>query len=253
MKQLILSAAPLLLLACSDDALPTEAEGALPAISDLNTISLITTEVASQVISSSTREASPCPEIIREGSATDFTVTADYGEGCVPDSGLVVDEVSGAAHVGYADKELTVGFSALSTYSAQIDGAITGSYESAGSSGLVLLLDSALTLATVEGELVVAESLVASVGLQETSLDGQGSLLAPYGSYEAVVDRIAYRYADLTGTCYLPYTGSVSVDVDGQSVTVAFDEDSPETGIATVTYRGQSWEVLVCDYVGALQ
>ncbi len=241
----------LLLAACgADPAAGVEgiegSEAALAATDEAIEVSLVSIEAASSVGAAGASQGGACPEVSWEGGLSEFTLSADYGAGCTPDSGLITQELSGAVSLSYADQVLTVELDELSTAESSVDGVVSGSYERAGGA-LILELEGALA-AEIEGQgLAVEERLLSEVGATELSLDGWVDITRDDGSAPALeLDGLRFRYADLAGACPLPYAGVVTAEVDGQVVVITFDADSPSTGEVTVSAGRASQTANLC-------
>ena len=73
----------------------------------------------------------------------------------------------------------------------------------------------------------------------------------PNNMFDLNVTDVSMDYVDLAGSCPLPNGGTVVVTFNNTTVTIEFDEDTPETGYATVTCGELSGDVPICDYMGA--
>lgn len=238
-----------LLSACG--GLPPEAEEAIVAANDMLATTLVVAEGGQNVREregSLGKAASPdCPTITREGGLTDFTVEADYGQGCVPDSGLVPVPVSGAVSLSYASQVLSLAFAEWAVDGQGVDGTVSGSYESLVG-GLTLSLDSDLAFSGEGLPSSVVEAITAALGVTEVELDGEGAVTYPDGAaYGALATDVILPYANIQ-SCPVPDSGKVVVDQDGLVTTLTFIGD----GQVTVEHGKLSVDVPLCDYPGGL-
>ncbi|MBN2799387.1 MAG: hypothetical protein JXX28_09595 [Deltaproteobacteria bacterium] len=246
-----LSLLPLSLLACGADpepaALPDEAAEVVMASQDVIAATLVVAETSKHVAERSDRDGGTCPAVTRTGTLQEFTVVADYGAGCVPESGLVATEVAGAVEIDYADRALTVQFDALSADGHGVDGTITGSYDGV-IGGLTLTLDTDLTLAAPDTPERVTESLVLGVGATELEVDGSASATYADGSsYSLAAAGIVLAYSDLA-TCPVPGEGVITVDNAGVSTTLTFLGG----GLIEVLWNEVRYEIDGCAYLSGL-
>lgn len=245
--------APLLctaLIACggaSTGDVPEQVDAAVVASQEALQAAALTAEASKQVVGDSFRADNPCPAITKEGSITNFTVTADYGDGCVPDSGLIADEVSGSVGVTAQEQSLTVDLGQLTTSGTTVDGSVKGAYAFAGVNALVLSMDADLSMTGTNNGHYVQD-----IDLTLTLTDAQlmGTSVAAGDVYEATVifEMVVLDYASAAqGACILPSSGTAYVDLDGLAASIAFDADTPATGTADVTVDGITYEdVPVC-------
>lgn len=240
----------LALLACGEDpvteTLPVEAEPYLVASSDTLAASALAVETASHVAERGERVGDTCPMVTRTGSLTEFTVVADYGEGCVPDSGVFPQEIAGSAQIAYAERALTLRFDSLSVDGHSVSGSVTGSYEGlVGGLTLALLADLSFT---GDGPSEVDADLVAEVGATSCQLDGSAQTVAASGdSYALEATALVLDYAALA-TCPVPSSGTLVVALSATEATLTFTGD----GAVTVTWGGRDYEVDGCAYLSNL-
>jgi len=132
---------PVLLSACNkeEDFTPTEEmETAVMAWNDATSASMLAAELMNPLASEDDGAAKSvdakaegyCPEV----TSTTSSITLDYGEGCVPDSGLVPYEVSGSVTLerDYIARSLTGTADELVYGPAAVDGYVTASYSLLG-------------------------------------------------------------------------------------------------------------------------
>lgn len=238
----------LALLGCSPE--PTEEMlDAVVVTNDLISSNLVAAESASFVAAEETRDGF-CPSVSKDGGLLDFTVLVDYGEGCTPTTGLVPYEMSGALSVAYASQTLDVTFDELTCEGASVDGTITGSYAGASfSDGVEITLTTDIEMGWLDWPVELTEDFTAGIGPSTASLEGTGSLVNPSGSYAIGVTDLEFDYVDVWATCPLPNSGTIDVDVNGVSVSVTFDEDSPDDGTVEVSQGKKSVDIPLCDYV----
>jgi len=225
-------------------------QAALQASSDAIGASLVTIESARLVAEVDSQGGASCPEVSREGGVTEFEVSADYGEGCTPDSGIVSSEVSGDVTVGYSDRALSVSFGDLAANGNRLDGEVVGAYEGASGGSVSLTLEVDLTAVIAPETLHLQEVITSGLGTTELSLDGSATLDYASGStYALEMSGLAMTYADLAGACPLPYAGAVAVDIDGTEATVTFSARSPQTGEVEVTVGRITTTTNLCEAV----
>ncbi len=233
----------------ADESTPLspEEEQALEAANDALAASLFATDSASYVLAQPTRAV--CPAIAKDGTITDFVVTVDYGDGCTPSSGLVAAEMSGGLAVAYATQQVDVTFDSLAADETSVDGWITGAYVAVGlGDGATITLDSELDFATVTTE----QSLTAEIGSVGVVVDGTASVDSTEGSASSTIDAVSMDYLDIWAACPLPHGGSITVDVDGDEISVTFLEDTPQTGEVEVSFNAFTTTTTFCPYASAL-
>ena len=233
------------------DELPPEVEAAAKAVNDADQSLAWTAEVISYADAVTSPPAAPCPAVARSGGLSEFTVVVDYGEGCSPTSGIA-ETVSGSFTLDYAAGALTVSFDDLTADGRSIDGYVAGSYAAVDRGGVDLALESDLVFDAEAGEVWTRHEADVGLTLDDVTVDGAWSLLSPEVEADTLAEGIAFHAEDLVGDCPLPYAGTYTVTMDGETVSVAFDEDSPQDGTAAVSYRGRTYEVNLCELAGAL-
>jgi hypothetical protein len=234
-------------IACSGgDKLPPEAEAAVQAVNDAFAATLVAADSARNVAAQARRNV-PCPAITKEGSVNDFIVTADYGDGCVPDSELVPVEVGGVVSVAYADQTLTVSYDDYTIDGESVDGSTTGSYEGL-IGGLTLTLDSALDFQVDDFPERVESDLVVEIGAVRIEIDG--SALETYANgdeYSLAITDVIIEYDNLL-FCPMPSSGSVVADLDGFETSLVF----LGPGEVEVTWGSATYETDLCEYASTL-
>lgn len=236
------------LVACTEGSITPEMETGATATSDALSAALVAGQSASFAAAESTRAT--CPVVTKDGTLASFVVTADYGEGCEPTSGVLPGPVSGAVSVAYESRAVTVGFDEWTVDGAGVDGTVVGTASGVSLQGLELTLDTDLAFTTPA---TAVQSLVVAFGPTDVVVDGAADVETPEYVASTSTEGVALAYEDvLVAACPLPHAGVATVESDGHTVTVTFDEETPATGTVTVTYDGRSAEVPLCDYAGTL-
>ena len=245
---------PLAIGCQSDLEVTPEVEAAIAAMNDATTGTLFAAELMTNFNESESAAAAkddPCPTVVRETGQ----VVLDYGDGCIPDSGLLLYEMGGTVTLEYSTLQRSVEatLDQLTYDGNSINGTLAASYSLLGG-GTGLDIEEAVDLTfMVDGsDIALQQDLL--LLLRATYLEATGSLVYqdPLDTFDMTVDTVNFAYDDLWASCPLPNAGAITVDYDTFSVMMEFHADSPSTGEATVTYKGHSGEVNICAYMGYL-
>ncbi|MBA2320581.1 MAG: hypothetical protein H0V89_05435 [Deltaproteobacteria bacterium] len=229
--------------------LPAGGEQGLKGVEDAMAASLMGANCALIAVDTDAarRGAAPpveCPAIEVEGTDTEFTADVDFGSGCEPADGLIQVEMAGALHLDFVDPTLTVTFDSLTANGVGVDGLMVGSYSGSLVSGLDVVVESELTFIGLD-EATFTQSLTAVIGTGEVTIDGDTSISGD-ATLTTSFAGVSVRYVDAGEACVVPYAGTATATVDGDTVEVRFFEDSPSTGLVDLVYGGVVYEVEFC-------
>ncbi|MBT3221481.1 MAG: hypothetical protein HN348_20560 [Proteobacteria bacterium] len=235
--------------ACNREPTPEMEEG-LTAVNDAIGASLVTAEAARYVTSA--RRDGTCPTVTQTGDITALTVAVDYGvEGCVPVDGLVPYAMAGGVALTLATNELSVGFNQLTCDGNAVDGAITGGVSGLSiADGVEISLVSDLDIDWVDWPVALEEDFTASINFGAATLDGEGEVINPDGTFGLDVNEVKFKYEDILAACPLPSSGDIVVTVNGEEITIKFDNKSPNSGEVNVQQgKKKAKNVPLCDYL----
>lgn len=177
----------------------------------------------------------PCPSNEHDTADPDLFVTElDYGDGCLPRSGLMPTIVADAASLGWdaGGIEITYG-GVLLALSNAVEGSATGAVEAQGVDERVTL-DADLVIASDEQALTATAALTALLTPDTLELDGEVHL----GSGEVVwFDGVRLPYDAIRGECPTPTAGTVTITGGDEDLVV--DLAAPGEGDVTVTRGGR--------------
>ena len=236
--------------ACNIEPTPEMEEG-LTAVNDAIGASLVTAEAASYVTGASARDAS-CPTVTQDGSLTSFTVSVDYGaEGCIPATGLVPYTMAGGLSLTYSNTSLSVGFNQLTCDGNAVDGTITGGFSGLSlTDGVEVSLASDMAIDWADWPVDLTEDFTTNININAATLDGEGEVINPDGTYGLDVNEVKFNYEDVFAACPLPSSGDIVVSVNGEDITIKFDSKSPNTGEVNVQQgKKKAKNVPLCDYL----
>jgi len=226
---------------------PTEEmKTAIQAVSEALEMNLVSSELAGAAAGEETdgSDRSNCPEITHgEG-----TVTVDYGEGCIPDSGILFGELSGSMFLTLDIDNLTVagGFDELTYANFAVDGNMALTYEREPGVGIDLTQVMDMTFTEGPATFAIDEDLALTLRWTYLELDGSIDYDAGWESFFMAADTLRWDYDNLTLTCPLPTGGRINVQWEMFDVTITFYETSAQTGVAHVDAGTLDSDVNIC-------
>ncbi len=213
-----------------------ELETAVRALSEATSMKNFASEVGQAATSDEDSDTSSlmamdeddCPYItVGEG-----TVTVDYGEGCVPDSGIIFGEVSGAftASVDRDERAASASFESMGWMGYGIDGTMAVDFDRQPGIGVDLTEQVDMTFTDGGVTLSLVEEVAVTLRYTYMVVDGHIDYDAGYDSFDIEADEVQWDYDNLTLTCPLPSSGTMRVQWEIFDVLFTFDDNSPQTG-----------------------
>ncbi len=187
------------------------------------------------------RSAAVCPAVETEGSNSDFITNVDYGPGCTP--AAMPAEMQGCMELAYANLLFDVAFPDLVAGDAEVDGWLWGAWGEDLEEGLIVV-DAQLSFRAEETSGVTQSLRIATLN-NGFAADGVVSVASPNGVHTSTLSDIVVLHRDLLGVCALPIQGSITVEVEGLQVELAFDEETPVKGIARASWPNGATDVEV--------
>ncbi len=178
----------------------------------------------------------------------DGTVTVDYGDGCIPDSGIVFGEISGAATatIDLDERAISGSFDQLGYMGYEIDGELGVDFTREAGVGIDLLQQMDLTFTAGATVLSLYEDLQLTLRYTYMLVDGEIDYDAGWDSFDIEFEDVQWDYDNLTLTCPLPSSGSLRVQWEVFNVLFTFDEDSPQTGVVDVESNHNDGDFNIC-------
>lgn len=195
----------------------------------------VVTEIASHGVLSAPEVEPLCPLVSRiQGFAT-----IDYGDGCVPDSGLVPVGMAGSTRLDIGD-QVTTDMTGLSVGGIAVDGALDARATPVSALDTVLKLDQADPDAVVVG---------VSVGLGQAppySIHGDAQRNEAGVGVPVTFDEVILAAG---GACLAPISGTITIEQGLYDVMFTFADDGTA---AVVRSDGAEGELSVCEHVNSL-
>lgn len=191
----------------------------------------VVAEVAQHGVLDAPETEPACPAVSRiQGFST-----LDYGEGCVPDSGLVPDGLSGSVRLDIGDR-VTTDLEGLALGGISLDGDLDARATPVSSFDTTLKLDQ-LTPDAVELDLTVGLGQAPPYLIHGDAQRNEGGVGVP----------VTFEELELEGggDCLAPSAGAITIEQGLYDVTFTFKAD----GKAQVARSdGQEGELVVCDH-----
>jgi hypothetical protein len=232
-----------------------EVEDATRAISEAMQINFFATELGQAATSDEASDTSSsmlammldeddCPYV----TLGDGTITVDYGEGCIPDSGILFGEISGSmsATVDREARSVSGTYEELSYMGYGIDGTMGLQFTREPGVGIDLVQQMDLTFTDSNISLSLYEDVMLTLRYTYLLLDGEIDYDAGWDSFDIEANDVKWDYDNLTLTCPLPSSGSMQVQWAASDVTFTFDEDSPQTGMVEVEGVRNAGDFNIC-------
>ncbi|GEM_PF-4429595 len=188
-------------------------------------------------------EGGSCPEIRRVRDGDETTWELAYGEGCVPESGLLDVELAGTVALKAEEDVASVGFDGFAIDGLDLGGAGLGQIDDRGDGELQAALD--LELGTDDGDFVLVRTLDLRMEQLGVTLAGSAGLGVGGSETTLVVDGVGVYYDDVADGCAMPSSGAITLGgaTDG---TLSFSATAASEGLVTVETSGSVEEVRYC-------
>lgn len=235
------------LLACGGSQLPwvtvEPSEAAAEAVAHARTAltaDLLLTEFAAPLLDGAGGGSCPVRSTIVDGSVTTWTL--DYGDGCLPESGLLDLELAGVVRLSADDERAELYLQGFRLAGRSFEGSGEGELSAATADRISLdfgieLDDPSLRIArAAEVEL---EPLRATLGGSAGVTTGGGDVLAD-------LDAVTLYYDDVGQGCALPSAGQLSLS-EGVDATVTFSASAAAAGLVGVETAAGAEELRFCE------
>lgn len=232
-----------------------DVEDAVRAISEAMGISFLATELGQAMTTEDSSDTGDPPQLtlMDEDDCPyvtfgEGTVTADYGEGCVPDSGILFGEIAGSvsASIDREARSVSSAFDQLSYLSYGIDGTLGLQFTREPGVGIDLIQQADIHFTDGPATLSLYEDVLLTLRYTYLLVDGEIDYDAGWDSFDIEADEVKWDYDNLTLTCPLPSSGTMRVQWDVFDLTFTFDSDSPQTGVVQVDGARNSGDFNIC-------
>ena len=239
------------LLACNGAGVPwvtpEPSEGGAEVVAQARTLlatDLLVAEFSAPFLYGDAVLSNDCPEVrnIRDGSESIWELS--YGAGCVPDSGLLGEELAGIVELRAEGDIAAMALVDFQLAGRALEGSGVGLIEDTGDSSVTVGLE--LNLASTSGDFAVAREVELELEQLRGTLDGPGSLALEGATTEATVDGLQLYWDDIDEGCAMPSAGATVLTgaVTGE---LAFSASGAADGTVEVTTDAGVETVRFCE------